>query len=138
MSTPADLRSLARTRVNEARALLSHSQWSGAYYLAGYAVECALKACITRDFRKYSVPDLQVVRSSYTHNLEDLIKVANLTPQFSLALNTDKVFELNWAVVKDWSETSRYSIWAEAQARDMYRAITQRRHGVLQWTRQYW
>ena len=35
-------------RLREARALLGVRCWSGAYYLAGYAIECGLKACIIK------------------------------------------------------------------------------------------
>ncbi len=31
--------------MRDAEVLLDAGQWSGAYYLAGYAVECGLKAC---------------------------------------------------------------------------------------------
>ncbi len=43
-----DLQQLARARLREAEALLNAGEWSGAYYLAGYAVECGLKACIAK------------------------------------------------------------------------------------------
>jgi hypothetical protein len=42
----AELRKLAEDRVLDAEAPLKESRWSGAYYLAGYAVECGLKACV--------------------------------------------------------------------------------------------
>jgi hypothetical protein len=42
----AELQQLARDRVRDAKALLAAHRWSGAYYLAGYAVECALKSCV--------------------------------------------------------------------------------------------
>jgi hypothetical protein len=38
-----ELRQLAQDRILDAKALLAARRWSGAYYLAGYAVECALK-----------------------------------------------------------------------------------------------
>jgi hypothetical protein len=44
--TRTDLQQLADARIAEANALLAAGLWDGAYYLAGYAVECALKACI--------------------------------------------------------------------------------------------
>jgi HEPN domain-containing protein len=44
----ADLQSLSNLRLADARALLSAGRFAAAYYLAGYAVECALKACIAR------------------------------------------------------------------------------------------
>jgi len=39
----ADFQQLADERISEAAVLLAASKFSGAYYLAGYAVECALK-----------------------------------------------------------------------------------------------
>ncbi len=47
-----DFQSFSRIRVNEAKALLHLKHYSGAYYLAGYAVECALKA-LTSSFRTF-------------------------------------------------------------------------------------
>jgi hypothetical protein len=42
----AELQQLAEDRRLDAEALLAAQRWAGAYYLAGYAVECGLKACI--------------------------------------------------------------------------------------------
>jgi HEPN domain-containing protein len=42
------LQNLARIRLKDAKALLGRKRWSGAYYLCGYVIECALKACILR------------------------------------------------------------------------------------------
>ena len=39
------LQSLSLLRIREAEALLSAQYFSGAYYLAGYSVECGIKAC---------------------------------------------------------------------------------------------
>jgi HEPN domain-containing protein len=44
----ADLQQLAELRITEAKVLLDNGFYAGAYYLAGYAVECALKACIAK------------------------------------------------------------------------------------------
>ena len=43
-----DLQELSKVRLKEATALLKLGLFDGAYYLAGYAVECALKACIAK------------------------------------------------------------------------------------------
>jgi len=40
------LRQLAEDRILDAACLLACGRPAGAYYLAGYAVECGLKACI--------------------------------------------------------------------------------------------
>ncbi len=44
----AELQQLARERIRDTKALLTAHRWSGAYYLAGYTVECALKSCVIR------------------------------------------------------------------------------------------
>ncbi|MBA2725148.1 MAG: DNA-binding protein, partial [Actinobacteria bacterium] len=53
----ADLRTLADIRVREASVLVAAGEPSGAYYLAGYALECALKAVITRGLSAYTMPE---------------------------------------------------------------------------------
>lgn len=53
----ADLQALSRLRIKEARLLLKHRQFEGAYYLTGYAIECALKAAIAKRTAKYDFPD---------------------------------------------------------------------------------
>jgi len=37
--------------------LLRLGLFDGAYYLAGYAVECALKACIAKGTQRFEFPD---------------------------------------------------------------------------------
>src|SRR5262249_32127022 len=44
----SDFQQLADVRIDEAAVLLAQGKFDGAYYLAGYAVECGLKACIAR------------------------------------------------------------------------------------------
>ena len=49
-------RRLAEQRITEAQALLDAGLPSGAYYLAGYSVECALKASICQLFGAQELP----------------------------------------------------------------------------------
>jgi hypothetical protein len=55
----ADLQALADLRVKEATILLDANCFEGAYYLLGYAIECALKACIAKQIKQHDFPDLQ-------------------------------------------------------------------------------
>ena len=43
-----DLQALSKARLIEAKALLKLGLTDGACYLAGYTVECAIKACIAK------------------------------------------------------------------------------------------
>lgn len=54
-------------------------------------------------------------------------------------MQSDKIFEVNWATVKDWKEDKRYVVSiSEAEARDLYLAVTERNHGVLTWLKKLW
>lgn len=87
-----DLQGLARSRIAEARFLLRGGLHSGAYYLAGYAVECGLKACIAKKTRRFDFPDKKAVDSSYVHDLEKLVGVAGLTQELQLESKTRPAF----------------------------------------------
>jgi HEPN domain-containing protein len=132
-----DLQNLALTRLEEVEVLLNNHKYSGAYYLSGYVIECALKACIAKQTQEFDFPDKKTVMDSYTHDLEKLVKVAKLEKQLKSLLN-DPDFSLRWSMVKDWSEESRYQTHNRQEALDIYSAITDPNHGVLQWLQQHW
>jgi hypothetical protein len=130
-----DLRRLSRIRLKEARALLKARCFDGAYYLCGYAVECALKACIAKNTKRHDFPDKKLVNDSYSHNLTALVVVAGLNALLLQEMNQDPAFAFNWTTLKDWSEERRYRLNSEQEARDLYRSVTGRQHGVMQWIR---
>lgn len=51
------LKNIALTRLEEVEVLLKNRKYSGAYYLSGYVVECALKACIAKQTKRFDFPD---------------------------------------------------------------------------------
>ena len=113
--------------------------YAAAYYLIGYAVECALKACVAKQVKRYDFPDKRLAGEAFTHDLEKLVKVAGLEPELQKDLKANSLLELNWAVVKDWSEGARYELGiTNAQARDLYSACTARRNGILAWIKKRW
>lgn len=131
-------RSLARLRHAEAKALLAAEQWSGAYYLSGYAVECGLKACCARLVRVADIPDKRWINNLHTHSLENLVKEAGLSMDRENEALTDGLFEVNWATAKDWNETARYAEWTKTQSVDMFTAVFNHKHGVMKWVRRNW
>jgi len=133
-----DLRALSRVRLSEARALLKAGLPDGAYYLAGYAVECALKACIAKETQRYEFPEKKRVDASYTHNLRELVRVAELRDELQAAEETDPQFRRFWRVVQLWSEQSRYGRHSPEGAQKLIEAIGDRNHGVMRWVKHYW
>jgi hypothetical protein len=55
--TKGDLQQLAELRLMDAVLLHENARYSSAYYLSGYAVELALKACIARQIVQNMIPD---------------------------------------------------------------------------------
>jgi HEPN domain-containing protein len=129
---------IVRLRVREARLLLDSEEYAGAYYLIGYAIECALKSCVAKQVRRFDFPDKKIATEAFTHDLEKLLKVAGLSFEFESNCRSNPSLELNWAIVKDWTESSRYEIGiTQSQARDLYYACVGK-HGVLSWIKKKW
>jgi hypothetical protein len=133
-----ELQLLSRVRLREAKGLANLGLHDGAYYLAGYAVECALKARIAKATRKHDFPDKKKADASYRHNLRELLKVANLEEARLEQAKRDPVFRNNWDVVQSWSEESRYRFNSAEDARALVEAVSHRNHGVLRWIKQHW
>ena len=134
-----DLQILVEIRVKEATVLLENECYQGAYYLLGYALECAFKACITKQVRENDFPNKQLANASHTHKLSELLGVAGLKQKLSEQENQDENFKLNWAVAKDWSEAARYDpVIEETKVKDFFEAITNDQSGVLKWLKNWW
>lgn len=134
----ADLQRLSRLRLQEARALLGLKQYSGAYYLAGYSVECALKACIAKNTQRYDFPDKVRVNKSYVHKPSELFVAANLMSLFQQARKANPKLQASWDVVNNWSEESRYEIRTRADADSMIQAVGKAHDGVVPWIKLHW
>lgn len=75
----SDFQQLTELRVREAEVLLRERYFDGAFYLLGYAIECALKACIVKQTKEYDFPpDRKAVEAIYKHNSSDLLKASTL------------------------------------------------------------
>jgi HEPN domain-containing protein len=135
-----DLQQLAEVRIEEARILLDGGSYSGAYYLAGYSIECGLKACIAKQTKEFDFPDKpEEIRKIYTHNLGQLLNSAKLKDKLEDDMKSNKPLYAYWAYIVDWKEEKRYELGVtEKEARDLYEAIADPRNGVLQWLKKWW
>jgi HEPN domain-containing protein len=136
----AELQKLANDRVADAKALLAAKRWSAAYYLAGYAVECGLKACVLAHVERTGVifEDRKYAEKCWTHDLEELLRLADLQAAFDADAAADSDLRANWDVVTEWSEASRYRRTPKAEAEELYDAVTEKKHGVLSWIKGHW
>ena len=134
----SDFETLAQARLDDARMLFEHQRYSSAYYLAGYSIEFALKACIALQFRQHDIPDKRFVIATYTHNLTDLVKQADLQQKLGRRKDDGSTFAANWATVSEWDEQSRYQVWTAVDAEYLLSAIDDPQDGVLPWIRTFW
>ncbi len=129
----ATFQQLAQDRLAEARLLLKRGHASGAYYLAGYAIECALKARIAAGFRSDEIPELRTVQKIYTHDMSVLVGLAGLSKDLEENLDLYR----RCPIVKSWSESARYKIWNDDDASAIVGAIDGE-DGIFAWLRSRW
>ncbi len=135
-----DFQKLASIRIEEAEGLLKLGLSNGAYYLAGYAIECALKACIAKNIRAHEFPPPQktVAESYYTHDLSKLLVTAKLSSALKEDGATNSGLGKKWQTVQDWSEQARYEEHTQQEAAELIEAIVNPTEGVLRWVKNYW
>jgi HEPN domain-containing protein len=136
----ADLRRMAEERIKDARALIRGKRWEFAYYAAGYSIECALKSCVLARMihTAWVFEEKWNARDCLTHDFNELIRLAGLVNERNARRAASAVFDGNWITVEKWKVTSRYASKTEAEARDLFAAITHNPDGVLRWLKNYW
>jgi HEPN domain-containing protein len=132
-----DLQRLAGTRIREAKTLFNTGEYSGAYYLAGYAAECALKSCYAKTVQRHDFPELRS-RDVFTHNLQNLVGIVKLDAEFKRASAENGRFGAAWDIVLKWNEASRYREYDRNSAKALIDAVARPKEGVLPWIKRYW
>ena len=109
--------------------LLIALHYSGAYYLAGYAVELGLKAVLTGDLASHSMPNKTEVTQAHIHDLRGLARQCGLGPE------SDATISVAWnVVVSDWGPDSRYRFHSKPGAEQMVESAEE----VLAWLTPFW
>ena len=129
MPSRSDLQTLTRQRLDEASTLLSLNFPDAAFYLAGYSIECALKAavCKTLDQDNFYKPDRsnrgnryvqeRIFREFKTHNYNDLLVLSGLSAKFELARDDEPTLYLAWIEIEEaaWTEQYRYQLGTKSR-----------------------
>ena len=148
--TLAELKLLTAERLKDAKALLGRKRYAFAYCVAGYAVECALKACVLKQMvntgwvfapaeegkGKKSLQDV------LTHDFVKLVEIAGLSgalvEQLAAGGEGRTRFAEFWKVACEWTVEVRYVPKSKEDAEALFVAITDKTDGVLTWIRNYW
>lgn len=131
------LQKAASVKIEDARLLFAHRRFSNAYYLYGYGVELALKACIARQIVAETIPDSSVLKGFLDHNFGRLIGLSGLSKPLKVQ-RRDPEFDSRWSIVSEWSVDSRYDMIDVVTATAMTDAVENAAHGVFPWLKQFW
>ena len=141
--TRADWQQIAEERLLAAQALLAAAQWSSAFYLAGYAVECGLKSCVVARIAK--TPEVvfqeggnKFSADCWTHDIPKLVKLADLEGNRKADIAANSILANYWGIASQWNEKSRYQTKTRAEAEGLYDAIADNANGVMKWIRIHW
>lgn len=133
------LQLLASDRIEEARILVESGRWTGAYYLVGLGIECALKACLAGAVKEHDFPDKEFVNKMYVHNLEALFQLSGaMWDEFQKDVRGNIQLKANWETVKDWKDSRRYEVVEELEAKALYDAAAEQQSGIMAWIRSRW
>lgn len=136
--TRTSLQEVSNRLITSAKLLLDGGDPSGAYYLTGLSVECALKSCIAKQTVQHELMHLKRVQQYWNHELEGLIKAAGLETSLNARAKAEKEFGDNWLTVKDWKVDSRYETKSGAEAKGIYEAASDAKCGILEWIKRSW
>ena len=134
----SDLQTLAAAKAADALLLLNNNRFGNAFYLAGYAIELGLKACIAKQIIAQAIPDKSFVNAIYFHDLKKLIGLAGLTHILQAEQNNNAAFATYWGIAGEWNEASRYVATEAYTAQLMVQAVNDENAGILRWIRQHW
>ena len=127
---------LSDVRIAEAQALISAGLWAGAYYLAGYAVECKLKALVVKKVDNESgiiFREQRFQSDVWTHNFADLLKSLGLLEKLKQDKKKNSRLENYWNIASNWDEATRFGFPDETQARNLVEAVLDPTDEVLSW-----
>ena len=136
--TREDLRSRAQAKLDDATTLFRAGSVSNAYYLAGYAVELGLKACVAAQIAAETIPDKAFLKGILNHQFTVLIGLAGLAQALKDEQSNDPAFAANWAVVSEWGPDSRYEDSDSMTTQILIEAIADPKAGILQWIKTHW
>ena len=133
-----DLQAFAQAKLDDACILFQNKRYSNAYYLAGYAVELGLKACIAAQMNAETIPDKAFIKKILDHQFPVLIGLAGLATELKDQKDRDPVFAASWAIASEWSPDVRYESRDVTSAQTIITAIAHPESGVLQWIKTHW
>ncbi len=128
----------AQDMLDDATLLLKYGRFSNSYYVAGYAVELGLKACVAAQIEAETIPGKDILKGILSHEFPQLAKLAGLKADLERQQNQDLDFDSNWNVILDWSPDARYERKDRESCEALVAAIADPVSGVFAWIKARW
>ena len=132
---------MSKRWLKDAKCLLQGKCWAAAYYLAGYALEFGLEACLLVHVGakpEAIFKDRKFSDKVWTHSIADLVRIAELETDRVALVAANAVFQKYWIDAKDWNEKSRHATASHRDAKKLFKAIADKVNGVLKWIKVHW
>jgi hypothetical protein len=98
-----------------------------------------LKACVAQQIKRHTFPPRSdFSQKIFTHNLDELVRLAKLDDSRRSQMNASPGFKTNWELVVKWNEQARYTRWTRGDALGLFQAVTDVPDGVLEWIKTHW
>lgn len=141
MPSRDQLRTISKTRFKEVKILYQNNLFDGAKYLAGYAVETALKARVCKILDSDYPETGEISKSFLTHKFDTLVKLGGLQKTLDNELSSNVNFKTNWSLATSWSEILRYNpigTSTKTDVADIINALEDKKNGILTWLIKRW
>lgn len=133
-----DFLRLSERYLTGAEILLDKREYDSAYYLAGYSVECLIKAVICKNVKAGEFPPKNT-NKIYSHEIDQLIEAADLQGNLDFDKERSKSLKESYLVLKDWNpKESRYQhgVVDQKKAEDFLGQI-KNKEGFVEWLKKY-
>ena len=140
MRNPKEILRIAESRIAEAKVLFDAGYYEGAFYLAGYSIEMALKAkiCLHLDIPNLFEDSKLLDKLKFkTHDIITLLLLSGLRKKFETEMSKNVPLYENWNLISTtWNEKCRYDCCgtkSKQETGDLINAISDSSNGVLTW-----
>jgi len=130
---------LSNRYMESAEELYKAGKYEVAYYLAGYSVECLIKAVICTKIGPNEFPAKNADKTHYIHDIKKLVETAGLEKELEYDCKRNQGLEKSYMLLKDWDPKSlRYdsSRISEEIANNYFEAIKDK-EGLVLWLNKY-
>ena len=139
MATGEDLKKITNARLKAVKSLKESGDYDTAYYIIGYALECALKSVICKTLNFDNYPDMdgmgKKVETFKTHSFDLLLALSGMEKDFTLNAPAERAY--NWSqFTKAWVIDSRYQpigIRTKEEIERMIKMLEENENGILYW-----